>query len=121
MKPAFLEPPGKTRRAGGERMRKTIFILFSSAMLFLSPNLVLSDCMDIGGPPFTSFYIQGGHTIIFYRDSWPIAYLDVPYCTLYPSSSVRLIRNYVCDGDKIIVDNEACTIMNVYSSATRSF
>jgi len=25
------------------------------------------------------------------------------------------------EGDKIIVDNEACTIMNVYSSATRSF
>ena len=102
-------------------MRKKILILFSFAMLFLSPDLVLSDCVDIGGPPFTSFYVQGGHTIIFYRDSWPIASLDIPYCIVYPSSTIRPIRNYICEGDKIIVDNEACTIMNVYSSATRSF
>jgi hypothetical protein len=101
-------------------MRKKVLILFSFAMLLLSPNPVLSDCVDIGGR-FTSFYIQGGHTIIFYRDSWPIAYLDVPYCSLDPSSNIRPIRNYVCDGDKIIVDGEACTIMNVYSSATRSY
>lgn len=120
MKPAFLEPPGETCRAGGETVRKKILILFSFAMLFLSPDLVLSDCVPIGGS-FTSFYIQGGHTIIFYSGSWPIAYLDVPYCTVNPSSTISLTKNYVCDGDKIIVDNEACTIMSVYSRATGSF
>jgi hypothetical protein len=84
------------------------------------PDLALSDCVAIGGL-FTSFYIQGGHSIIFYNGSWPVAYVDVPYCTINPSSTVRLTKNYVCDGDKIIVDNEACTIMSVYSPATRSF
>jgi hypothetical protein len=119
MKPAFLEPPEETCRAGGETVRKKILILFSFAMLFLSPDLALSDCVSIGGS--TSFYIQGGHTIIYYGGSWPIAYLDVPYCTINPSSTIRLTKSYVCDGDKIIVDNEACTIMNVYSRGTGSF
>jgi len=119
MKPAFLEPPEETCRAGGETVRKKILILFSFAMLFLSPDLALSDCVGIGR--FTSIYIQGSHTIIFYSDSWPIAYLDVPYCTINPSSTILPTKNYVCDGDKIIVDNEACTIVSVSSRATGSF
>jgi len=41
MKPAFLEPPGKSRRTGRERMRKRMLMLFSFAMLFLSAHLAL--------------------------------------------------------------------------------
>jgi len=100
-------------------MRKKVLILFSLAILLFSPNLTLSDCVDIGRS--TSFYIQGAHTIIFYTGSWPTAYFDIPHCTIRPSSSIRPIKNYVCDGDKVVVDGETCTIMDVYSSSTRSF
>jgi hypothetical protein len=100
-------------------MRKKRLLLLSLAMLLFSPNLVLSDCVDIGR--FTSYYIQGAHTNIFYRESWPIAYFDIPYCSISPSSMIRPVKNYVCDGDKIFIDDEACTIMSVYSSSTRSF
>jgi hypothetical protein len=104
---------------GGLRMRKKRLLLLSLAMLLFSPSLVLSDCMDIGR--YTSYYVQGAHTIIFYTDSGPIAYFDIPYCSINPSSMVRPFKTYVCDGDKIFIDNEACTIMSVYSSSTRSF
>jgi hypothetical protein len=104
---------------GGLKMRKKRLLLLSFAMLLFSPSLVLSDCMDIGR--YTGYYVQGAHTIIFYTNSWPIAYFDIPYCSINPSSMVRPAKTYVCDGDKIFIDNEACTIMSVYSFSTRSF
>jgi hypothetical protein len=51
----------------------------------------------------------------------PIARVDVPYCTLDPSSSIRLLKSYVCSGDKIIIDGAGCMIMNVFSSSTGSY
>ena len=87
--------------------------------LTIDPNPALSDCKDIGR--YTSYYVQGAHTVIFYNESWPIPYFDIPYCSIRPESTIRPVKSYVCDGDKIFIDGEACTIMSVFSSSTHSF
>jgi len=99
-------------------MRKKILILLSFAIL-LSPNLALSDCVDLGRS--TSWYAQGARTIIFYVGPRPIAYVDIWNCTADPSSTIRLVKTYVCDGDKIIVDGDECTIMTVSSASAGSY
>jgi hypothetical protein len=95
-----------------------VVILLSVAVALIFPSIVFSDCVDLGRA--TSWYVQGGHSIIFYNGSMPIARVDVPYCALGPSSSIRLLKSYVCDADKIIIDDSGCMIMNVFSSSTGS-
>jgi hypothetical protein len=97
---------------------KTEVILLSVAVALIFPSIVFSDCVDLGRA--TSWYVQGGHSIIFYNGLMPIARVDVPYCALNPSSSIRLLKTYVCDADKIIIDGSGCVIMNVFSSSTGS-
>jgi hypothetical protein len=100
-------------------MRKKIVILLGLGIVLLSPSVVLPDCIDLGRS--TSLYVQGGHSIIYYAGLMPIARLDVPYCAVSPSSSIRLIKNYVCDGDKIMIDDSVCMIMTVSSASTEPF
>lgn len=99
-------------------MRKKLLILLALSILSF-PGIAFSDCVDLGRS--TSWYVQGSHSIIFYGGLMPIARVDVPYCALNASSSIRLLRNYVCSGDKIIIDGEGCMIMNVFSSAAGSY
>ena len=99
-------------------MGKKIVILMGLAIVLLCPGLVLSDCVDFRRS--TSFYVVGGHSIIFYSGLIPIGRVEVPYCSLSPSSSVRLIKSYVCDGDNIVIDGSQCTIMSVSSTSTGS-
>jgi hypothetical protein len=103
-----------------------IFFIFGTVIcaivficLTINPNLALSDCKDIGG--YTSYYVQGAHTVIFYNRSWPIAYFDIPYCSIGPESTIRPVKNYVCDGNRIIIDGEACRIMSVSSPSTQGY
>lgn len=100
-------------------MGKKIGIFLGLGIVLLSPNIVLSDCVDLGRA--NSWYVQGGHSIIFYSGPTPIARVNVPYCTLSSSSSVRLLKSYVCDGDKIIIDGSACMIMTISSSSFESY
>jgi hypothetical protein len=100
-------------------MGKKVVVLLGVAVTLLSPSIVFSDCVDLGRA--TSWYVQGGHSIIFYRGLMPIARVDVPYCALSPSSSIRLLNSYVCDGDKIIIDGSGCLIMNVSSTSFGSY
>lgn len=100
-------------------MGKKVVVLLGVAVTLFSPSTVFSDCVDLGRA--TSWYVQGGHSVIFYGDLMPIARIDVPYCALGPSSNIRLLNSYVCDGDKIIIDGSGCLIMNVSSSSTGSF
>jgi hypothetical protein len=100
-------------------MVKKMVILLGLGIVLFSPSLVFSDCVDLRRS--TSWYVQGGHSIIFYGGLMPIARLDVPYCALSPSSSIRLLNNYVCSGDKIIIDGSGCMIMDVSSSSTGSY
>jgi hypothetical protein len=93
--------------------RTVVFLIF--AILSLSPYLALADCVNLGG--FTNWYAEDAHNIVFYRGSRPVGRLNIPDCTIHPSSSIHLITSYVCDSDKIIIDGEECTIMTVRSSS----
>jgi len=96
-------------------MGKKVLVLLGVAVALLSSSTAFSDCVDLGRA--TSWYVQGGHSIIFYGGLMPIARVDVPYCALDSSSSIRLLKSYVCEGDKIIVDGSGCLIMNVSSAS----
>ena len=100
-------------------MRKRMIILTGLAIVLLSPGLVFSDCIDLKRS--TSFYVAGGHSLIFYSGLMPIGRAEVPYCSLNSSSIVRPMKTYVCDGDSILIDGSECTMMSVFSGSTGSF
>ncbi len=100
-------------------MGKKVVVLFVIAVALISPSIAFSDCVDLGRA--TGWYVQGGHSIIFYGGLMPIARIDVPYCALSPSSTVYPLKRYVCDGDKIIIDGSGCMVINVSSSSAGSF
>ncbi len=81
------------------------------AMGLLSPGGVFADCLDLGN--FTNWTLQDSHTIVLYRGLRPIAVLEIPNCQIQPTSSIHLIKSYVCDLDHIIIDDETCGIMTV--------
>jgi hypothetical protein len=93
---------------------KTVVLLIF-AMFLLSPNLALADCVSLIG--LTSWFAEDTHNVVFYRGSRPLGSLSIPDCTINPSSRIHLIKSYVCDSDKIIIDDEECTIMTVISSS----
>ena len=109
----------------GKRAGRIFFILGTviCAIVFIclaiDPNPALSDCKDIRR--YTSYDVQGAHTVIFYSESWPIAYFDIPYCSIRPDSTIRPVKNYVCDGGTMIIDGEPCSIMSVSSPSTQSY
>jgi hypothetical protein len=90
-------------------------IILFALFLSLLPNLASGDCADVSR--YTDMYVQGGHTLILYRGSTPVAFLSIPYCTLTSTSDIRLTKSYICDGEKVIVDGEACTILSVQSTS----
>ncbi len=101
-------------------MTKKILILFYLALLplFLE-NLALADCLDFSRAK--SWYVEGGHTIVFYSGMTPIARVEVPYCGIHPDSQLRIIKKYMCDTDRIIVDGDTCTISSITSGSGSSF
>ena len=104
---------------GAVAMGKKVLVLLGVAVALFFPSIVFSDCVDLGRA--TSSYVRGGHSIIFYGGLMPIARVEVPYCALSPSSSIRLLKSYVCDGDKIIIDGSGCLIMSVSSASFDSY
>jgi len=92
-------------------MKKKILILISFGIFVLIPALAFADCLDLGG--FTSWVLEDTHTIVFYMGTRPVARLEIPYCTMGPSSSIRLIKSYVCDTDSIMIDGEQCSIITL--------
>jgi len=93
-----------------------VILLISLGLLLLFPNLALADCVSLVS--FTDWFAQDTHDVVFYRGSRPLASLNVPYCSINPSSTILLIKSYVCDLDKIIIDGEECTIMTVTSASS---
>jgi hypothetical protein len=100
---------------GGRKMVTKIVFLISLGVFLLSANPPLADCVSLVG--FTDWFAQETHNLVFYRGSRPLASLNVPYCSINPSSTILLIKSYVCDLDKIIIDGEECTIMTVTSAS----
>ena len=97
-------------------MGTKVILLISLGLLLLFPNLALADCVSLVS--FTDWFAQDTHDVVFYRGSRPLASLNVPYCSINPSSTILLIKSYVCDLDKIIIDGEECTIMTVTSASS---
>jgi hypothetical protein len=100
---------------GDRKMATKIIFLIGLGMLLFSPVLVLADCVSLVS--FTDWFAQDTHHVVFYRGSRPLASLNVPYCSINPSSTILLIKSYVCDSDNITIDGEECTIMTVTSAA----
>jgi len=93
---------------------KIIFLL-SIAMILFSSSPALADCVSLAS--FTDWFAQDGHNVVFYRGTRPLATLNIPDCSIKPSSTILLTKSYVCDLDKIIIDGEECTIMTVTSAS----
>jgi hypothetical protein len=70
-----------------------------------------ADCADLNN--YTDWVWQDKHTIVFYMGNVPLARVNIPYCEVLPSSTVRLTKFYVCDSDDIIIDDKTCTLMTV--------
>ena len=98
-------------------MEKKIFILLSFSILLFFPNMVLSDCLDLGG--FTSWKVESDHTILFYKQNSPIAKVNLKGCKVTASSTARLMKSYVCDSDSLIVDGQECAIMTITSASSQ--
>ncbi len=104
-------------------MERSKLILLGLAMVLFLPNVVFSDCLTFGAAGPISWYVQNDRTIVFYDSlrQAPIAQVTLQTCTVDESSDIRLSKKYLCDADKIIVDNRPCNIMTITSAASGSF
>ncbi len=96
-------------------MDKNRVISMSILMFLFFPTLALSDCTDLGRS--TGWAAQDNQTIIYYRGNAPLATIVLQDCTVNGSSSIRLLKTYVCDDDKVLVDGQECAIMSVTSAS----
>jgi hypothetical protein len=85
--------------------------LLVSLVYGLTSQFAWAACADLS--KVTNWSNINTHKIIIYQDSKAIVILDIPYCEIYPSSSITLNKEYICDLDKIIVSGKACEIRNV--------
>jgi hypothetical protein len=99
-------------------MGKRILGLMSFWGFLFSSVPAFADCTDLS--LMTNWYVQGDQSIIFYRGNSPLAQVDLEDCTVNASSTIRFIKTYVCDGDQIMVDGQACNIMAVTLASTSS-
>lgn len=90
-------------------------LVFLVLILLFLPNLVWADCVD--ATRVTSYYIQGAHDFILYNRLTPAAYVNVPWCNIFSDSVIQSTAGYICDGDKVIIDGQACDIFSVRSSS----
>ena len=103
-------------------MKGKIITLFLLAVTLTLPSLAFSDCLTFGTVQRpVSWQVVDERTVAFYEGVTPIALVRVQTCTLSPSSTVRLIKRYLCDSDKIIIDNEPCNIMTITSASSGSY
>jgi len=77
----------------------------------LSGSIAWADCADLSN--VTNWSDINNHKIIMYQKSKAIAVLEIPYCTILKSSDIRLIKDTVCNWDKIIVSGEVCDVRKV--------
>ncbi len=104
-------------------MKRLTLILLGLAIVLSLPNAVFSDCLIFGAAGPVSWYIQNERTIVFYDPlrTAPIAQVTLQTCRVGESSDIRLSKKYLCDSDKIIVDNRPCNIMTITSASSGSF
>lgn len=91
-------------------MRALPYIVVLIALLGL-PSPAEASCIDIES--MTKWSRVDSHTIIVYRGSTAKAVLKLPYCFINTSSDIKFIQDYICNGDKIIVDGEVCDVTKI--------
>ena len=100
-------------------MKKNILILFCLAILLGLPSLAVCDCTDFGR--VTSWYVQDESTIIFYSRNKPVAKIVLQGCTVNSSSNIRFLKDYICDGDSLLIEGDECAIMSLTAASSGSF
>jgi len=91
-------------------MRKIACHIFFLLCVF-SVSIAWADCIDLSN--VSNWSDINSHKIIMYRNNIAIAVLEIPYCTILKSSDIRLIKDNVCNWDKIIVSGEICDVRKV--------
>ena len=91
-------------------MRKIAYLLVI-LIYGLTSSLAWATCADLSNA--TNWSNINTHKIIIYRGSKAIVIMEIPYCDIYPSSTIGLNKEYLCDGEKIIVSGAACTIRSI--------
>ena len=92
-------------------MGKKTLILLGFFLLLLAPGLAMSDCADF--TRMTSWAFQEGQTIVFFAGNIPFAKVDLKDCTVDSSSTIRIMKGYICDSDSILVNGQECSIMSL--------
>ncbi len=100
-------------------MNRNILVLLSLGILFVFPNLAVSDCKDFGR--VTNWHVQNENTIIFYSQNTPVAEVVLQDCTVNSSSNIRFTKSYMCDEDILIIDGQECSILSLTSASSGSF
>ncbi len=94
-------------------MRRIFLVLICLSCMWMAPDGVMADCMGISY--FDSFVVlEGNTTVVLYDGPVVIAKIDLD-CVVRQTSRIRLLKNYVCDGDDILIDDARCRIMVVTS------
>ncbi len=101
-------------------MKRSTLMVLGLTVVLLVPNVVFSDCLTFGRGGPLSWNAQDERTIVFYDNlgGTPIAQVTLQSCTVNESSVIRLVKRYLCDSDKIIVDNRPCNIMSITSASS---
>jgi hypothetical protein len=94
-------------------MKRNFLVLLFVGIFLVLPNLVFADCDDFGG--YTSFVLQGTNTVVLYAGTTAIGQFDVQTCNVEANSTLRIVKNPVCDGDQVVIDGSNCTVINVQS------
>ncbi len=92
-------------------MKSKLSVLLSLTALILLPAVLWADCTDL--THYTHWVLKDSHTILFYRGNRALAVITLEGCEAQSNSSVRLITTYVCESDKIMIDNRECSIMTL--------
>jgi hypothetical protein len=71
----------------------------------------LAACVDLSNA--TNWSNINMHKIILYQGTKAIAVIEIPFCDIFASSTIRLDKKNLCKGDKIIVSGIACDIRNI--------
>jgi len=114
-----LDPYIERYLGGGDDMKGNILILLCLSIPLVLPNLASSDCTDFGR--VTGWYVQDDKNIIFYARNSPIAKVVLQDCKVNVSSNIRFLKTYMCDGDRLLIDGEECSIMDLVSASAGSF
>ena len=84
-----------------------IFILFCA----LFGSAAWADCVDLSN--VSNWSDINNHRVVMYQKNKAIATLEIPYCSIFKASEIRLIKDTVCSWDKIIVSGKICDVRKV--------